>query len=77
MTRGHWIVRGHVQGVSFRYSTKQRASLLRLECKVWNRDDGAVECVADGTAEALEELGHWLHQGPPLARVEAVERLVG
>lgn len=77
MDRAHWIVRGDVQGVNFRYSTQRRAAALRLECTVWNRDDGAVECVAEGTAEALGELERWLHRGPPLARVEAVERLVG
>ena len=77
MTRARWIVRGHVQGVNFRYATQQQASALKLECTVWNRDDGAVECVAAGTPEALGALERWLHSGPPLARVEAVERLVG
>lgn len=77
MTRAHWIVRGHVQGVGFRYMTRERASALGVECTVWNRDDGAVECVAEGSAEALGELERWLHEGPPLSRVEAVERLPG
>ena len=77
MTRAHWIVRGHVQGVSFRYLTGQRATALGLDCTVWNREDGAVECVAEGSAAALDELERWLHRGPPLARVEAVERLAG
>lgn len=77
MTRAHWIVRGQVQGVNFRYMTKQRASVLKLECRVWNRDDGGVECVAEGAEEALEALEGWLREGPPLARVTAVERLVG
>lgn len=77
MSRAHWIVRGHVQGVNFRYLTRQRASALGLDCKVWNRDDGAVECVAEGSAEGLDELERWLHRGPPQARVEAVERLEG
>ena len=77
MTRARWIVRGRVQGVNFRYSTEQRASALKLECTVWNRDDGAVECVAEGSTEALGELERWLQQGPSLARVDAVERLVG
>ena len=77
MSRAHWIVRGHVQGVNFRYTTGQRATALGLECKVWNRDDGAVECVAEGSAEAIGELERWLHRGPPHARVVAVERLAG
>ena len=77
MTRAHWIVRGRVQGVSFRYLTRERATALGLECRVWNRDDGAVECVAEGSADRLDELERWLHRGPPLARVDAVERLEG
>ena len=77
MTRAHWIVRGHVQGVGFRYLTRERAAALGLGCKIWNRDDGAVECVAEGSAEALDELERWLHRGPPHARVDAVERLAG
>lgn len=77
MSRAHWIVRGHVQGVAFRYTTQQRAAALRLDCTVWNRPDGAVECVAEGSADAVDELERWLHRGPPLARVDAVERLEG
>ncbi|HEX4743101.1 MAG TPA: acylphosphatase [Candidatus Limnocylindria bacterium] len=77
MSRGRWIVRGRVQGVGFRYATQQRASALGLACTVWNRDDGAVECTADGPDDRLAELERWLHQGPPLARVETVERLAG
>ena len=77
MTRAHWIVRGHVQGVNFRYTTQQRAAALGLACKVWNRDDGGVECTAEGPQDRLAELERWLHQGPPFARVDAVERLAG
>ena len=77
MSRGHWIVRGRVQGVGFRYATQQRASELGVACRVWNRDDGAVECTADGPDDPLAELERWLHQGPSLARVDAVERLEG
>ena len=75
MSRARWIVRGHVQGVGFRYTTQQRAAALRLECKAWNRPDGAVECVAEGSPEALDELERWLRRGPSLARVEGVERI--
>ncbi len=75
MERAHWIVRGHVQGVGFRHSVKRRAALLKVTCTVWNREDGAVECTALGTAEALDLLERWLRQGPPLARVDHVERV--
>lgn len=77
MTRAHWIVRGRVQGVNFRYATRRRAEALGLECRVWNRDDGAVECVAEGGAEALAALERFLGTGPPAARVDLVERQPG
>lgn len=77
MSARHWIVRGRVQGVNFRAATRHRAAELRLTCRVWNRDDGAVECVAEGDADALEQLERWLATGPKLARVDAVERVSG
>ncbi|CAN5246245.1 hypothetical protein BH18ACT12_BH18ACT12_20590 [soil metagenome] len=58
-------------------TTRQRARELGLECRAWNRDDGAMECAADGEPTALDELDRWLHCGPSLARVESVERLAG
>ena len=72
-----WIVRGRVQGVNFRATTHERARQLGLECRAWNRDDGAMECVAEGEPAALDELERWLHRGPPLAAVETVERVSG
>ena len=77
MTRAHWLVRGHVQGVGFRYATKQQAALLDLRCTVWNRDDGAVECVAEGSDTSLAALEVWLRRGPPQATVRTMERLTG
>jgi acylphosphatase len=35
--------------------------------------DGTVEVLAVGPADALAELGRWLHDGPPIARVTKVE----
>jgi acylphosphatase len=40
---------------------------------VRNRRDGTVELVAEGTAEQLDDLVGWCHQGPPMAQVESVE----
>jgi len=41
---------------------------------VWNRDDGAVELVAEGDEAALEAFARWLRQGPRHAQVGSVER---
>ena len=73
MSRRRFVVRGIVQGVNFRYATLQQARLLRIGGKAWNRDDGAVEVIAEGDATALVELGRWLAHGPPHASVESVE----
>lgn len=75
MSRARWTVRGRVQGVMFRASARARAEQLGLTCQAWNRDDAAVDVVAEGEAEALDELGRWLHRGPPLAHVDSVQRL--
>jgi acylphosphatase len=67
------IVRGRVQGVWFRASTAERATALGLRGRAQNRPDGAVLVDAAGAPAALEALVAWLHQGPPLARVDSVE----
>lgn len=72
--RMRFIVRGIVQGVNFRAATAREAAARGLRGRVWNRDDGAVEVVAEGDASRLDELGRWLEQGPRSARVEQVER---
>ena len=74
VSRARFVVRGVVQGVNFRAMTAREASRRRLTGRVWNRDDGAVELVAEGDAATLEEFGRWLHDGPRLAQVESVER---
>ena len=44
-----FIVTGRVQGVGFRWFTRQTASELGLRGTVRNARDGSVEVVADGT----------------------------
>jgi acylphosphatase len=73
----HAIVRGHVQGVFFRHSARERARDLALGGWVRNLPDGAVEAFAQGPSQALEEFLRWLRAGPPSARVEGVEATWG
>lgn len=73
-TRVRFIVRGLVQGVKFRTATVNEASGRHVTGRVWNRDDGAVELVAEGTDAQLADLERWLRRGPRLAEVESVER---
>lgn len=49
-------VRGHVQGVGFRWWTRSRALELRLTGYAANHTDGRVCVVAEGTRERTEAL---------------------
>ena len=69
-------VRGHVQGVGFRYATQQKAQELSLHGWVRNCQDRTVEARATGSNESLNTLERWLHHGPPGAKVDQVESSV-
>jgi acylphosphatase len=71
--RLHATVFGRVQGVSFRFYTRDTATELGLTGWVANRFDGSVEVVAEGPRTALDQLMAFLHQGPPMARVNQVQ----
>ena len=67
------VVRGEVQGVGFREMTRRRAGKLGAMGWVRNGEDGSVLVHAEGPGDAVEELVAFLEQGPPSARVAAVE----
>jgi acylphosphatase len=70
----HAIVRGRVQMVGFRYFVTERARALGLTGWVRNGDDGeTVEVVAEGDEQALRRLEAALREGPPHARVDALD----
>ena len=71
--RLHAIVHGRVQGVNFRYYTVHTAQQLGLTGWVANRWDGAVETVAEGPREALDQFRAFLHRGSPSAWVQQVD----
>jgi acylphosphatase len=71
--RLHATVTGHVQGVSFRYFVLEQAELLGLTGWVRNRWNGAVEVLAEGSRQNLEQLLLGLREGPPMAVVSDVD----
>lgn len=73
LVRTHVIVRGDVQGVGFRWSTRARAQADGLDGYVRNLPDGSVEVDAQGDRAAVDALVEWLHAGPPGSRVDDVE----
>ena len=66
-------ITGRVQGVGFRYFTRTTAQQLGVVGWVRNESDGTVRIEAEGDRDALSTLLEAVHDGPPAARVEAVE----
>ncbi|MGD0657913.1 MAG: acylphosphatase [Syntrophorhabdales bacterium] len=67
------VVSGIVQGVYYRYSTKDRADALGLGGTVRNLPNGDVEVVAQGEDSLIQALIDWCRQGPLGARVDRVD----
>ncbi len=68
----HFLVRGRVQGVGFRWFVHREASELELKGWVRNTEDGDVEVVVAGEPESLGELRSSLQRGPRGSRVDKV-----
>ncbi len=68
----HFLVKGRVQGVGFRWFVHREAAELNLRGWVRNTVDGHVEAVAAGTPDELSELRVALHKGSRGSRVDAV-----
>jgi acylphosphatase len=71
--RAEALISGRVQGVSFRYFTREQARKLGLTGWVKNLADGRVQAVFEGPTEKVEQMIEWCRQGPPAARVDDVE----
>lgn len=64
---------GSVQGVGFRFATRQQAQRLGITGYARNLPDGSVEVVACGETSPVTVLIDWLKAGGPVsARVERV-----
>jgi acylphosphatase len=68
----HFVIRGRVQGVGFRWFVHREAAELGLRGWVRNTDSGEVEVLAVGDAETLADLRAELHKGSRGSRVDAV-----
>ena len=68
-----FLVRGRVQGVGFRWFVERQAHSLGISGWVRNNADGAVEVLAQGTRQQINNLLAQLRQGPRAARVDAVD----
>ena len=68
----HFLVKGRVQGVGFRWFVHREAAELGLRGWVRNTDAGEVEVVAAGDAPMIAELRVELRKGSRGSRVDAV-----
>ena len=71
------IIRGRVQGVGFRAWTEMTAAEQGVEGWVRNRRDGSVEALFAGTEEVVLAMIELCRDGPPGARVEAIDQRAG
>jgi acylphosphatase len=69
-----FIIRGKVQGVFFRATTKTKAKELGIKGWVRNTEAGDVEVLAQGDAEQLALFEDWCRKGPSQARVDSFDR---
>ena len=66
-------IKGKVQGVSYRASTKAVAYHLGVKGYVKNEPDGDVFIAAEADDIALEMFLEWCHEGPEHADVTSVK----
>jgi acylphosphatase len=68
-----FIVRGHVQGVGFRYFAVRAARRAGVTGTVRNLPEGSVEAIAEGTKSALADFRAELERGPDYGHVASVD----
>lgn len=73
-TAARLVIQGRVQGVGYRWWALEAARGLGLVGWVRNCRDGSVEILAIGDDAAIGRLAEACRQGPPYARVGAVDR---
>ena len=71
--RIHLFVKGKVQGVFFRQTTKVKAEKKNVTGWVKNLADGRVEAIFEGDESDVGEVVEWCHAGPAEAIVDDVE----
>jgi acylphosphatase len=70
--RKHVFISGRVQGVGFRWYTRQHAASLGLAGWVRNLPGGKVEAVFQGEESLVGAMVEWCYIGAPSARVRSV-----
>lgn len=66
-------IKGRVQGVEFRASTKAVADQLKIRGTIHNEKDGTITVEAEGDNQMMEQFIEWCQEGPEYAIVESIE----
>ena len=64
---------GKVQGVAFRYHTRENAQILGISGFVKNLPDSSVYIEAEGTEPNIQQFIDWCKHGPTWARVDKIQ----
>ena len=70
----YYRVEGRVQGVAFRYHTRNEAVRLGIRGTVKNLPDGSVEIYADASPGALREFEFFLRNSPGHSEVRNISK---
>lgn len=68
----HYLIKGRVQGVGFRWYVHREAGALNLRGWVRNTEDGHVEVLAAGEPDDLATLREMLDRGSRGSRVDKI-----
>ncbi len=71
--RAHVFVRGRVQGVFYRATTRDEARERGVDGWVRNLNDGRVEAVFEGPESAVDAMCEWCKTGSAAANVSDVD----
>ena len=66
-------ISGIVQGVGFRWKTREAALALGITGWITNRPDGNVETVFQGSRSSVDEMIRWARKGPAGATVIGIK----
>jgi len=66
------LIKGHVQGVGFRYAARTVARQMGIKGFVKNLPDGNVFIEADGNEKQILDFLKWCYIGPSRAQIKSV-----
>lgn len=69
-----YIFHGRVQGVGFRYFTKQLAKKYNIRGSVRNKSDGTVELIVNDDSDNVDEFIKGIKEGNGFMKIERLEK---